>query len=322
MKTKEKVLDYLEERQGATVSGEDIARALGISRNSVWKAINQLKESGVDICSTKAGYVLSSNVDVFSAHKIMSLSKNKIDVVIIDDAPSSNAIAKELATNGAKEGTIVIVKRQSAGKGRMGRSFISNEENGLYMSIILRPELPASESVKITVIGAVAALEAIEKTSNKECSIKWVNDIYISDKKVCGILTEGALNFESSQFDYAILGIGVNITPPKDGFNEEIKSIATAIFSEKAPKGYKSKLCAEIVDTFLHYYKNLKNEAYIASYREKSNLIGKRASVYRGNEVFDGLVIDIDNDASLVLKTEKGILKFNSGEARVRRNEQ
>ncbi|MBO5374756.1 MAG: hypothetical protein J6A54_04850, partial [Clostridia bacterium] len=104
--------------------------------------------------------------------------------------------------------------------------------------------------------------------------------------------------------------------------NEEIKSIATAIFSKKAPKGYKSKLCAEIVDTFLHYYKNLKNEAYIASYREKSNLIGKRASVYRGNEVFDGLVIDIDNDASLVLKTEKGILKFNSGEARVRRNEQ
>lgn len=322
MKLKTQVLEYLQNKRGEIVSGEQIAKSFGVTRNSIWKAINALKKEGYDIASqSNMGYVFFNDNDVFNAHSIEALCKSNINVVVLDCVASTNDVAKKMAQDGANEGTVVIAKAQSAGKGRSGRSFISNEENGLYMSIILRPKFPASMSVKITVIGAVATLEAIEETSGRQCSIKWVNDIYIKDKKVCGILTEGALNFESGMLDYAILGIGVNIVPPKNGFDKEIKSIATAIYDE-APKGYKNELCAKIIDRFLYYYENAENNAYIHLYRNKSNIVGKRVSVYRGNNVLDGVAIDIDNEANLIVQTKNGIMKFNSGEARVRRDEQ
>lgn len=317
---KEKVLDLLEENQGKIVSGEEIAKRIGVTRNSVWKAIKALKNDGYNIFSqSNTGYIFSKDNEIFTSSKIKSLSKNDINVLVLDSVTSSNDIAKSMANQSAPEGTIVVAKRQSNGRGRMGRSFISNEENGLYMSIILRPQISASDSVKITVIGAVATLEAIEETSNQSCQIKWVNDIYIKDKKVCGILTEGAFNVESGSFDYAILGIGINITPPENGFENEIENIATSIYEKDAPKDYKSRLCALIIDKFFDYYKNIKNEAYIDEYRKKLNLIGKRIVVIRGNEEIEGEVVDIDNDANLIVKNERGIFKFNSGEARVRK---
>ncbi len=322
MKIKEKVLSVLEQNQGKCISGEEIAKALGVSRNCIWRSINSLKDDGHRIISqSNIGYILSSDEDVFSASRIKSLSQNNIDVILIDEADSSNNVATELAKAGAPEGTVVVVKRQSAGKGRMGRGFISNEENGLYMSIILRPSLQASESINITVACAVATLEAIEELSGLKCSIKWVNDIFIGDKKACGILTEGALNVESGCFDYAIVGIGINITPPQNGFDNEIKDIATAIYPYEAPNGFKSALCALVADRFLYYYKSIENKSYIASYREHSNLIGKQVSVYRGTEIINGIVSDIDDDARLVVKTESGEKRFTSGEARVRKNE-
>lgn len=323
MKIKEKVLQILENKQGECISGEEIAKSLGITRNSVWKAINSLKTDGYDIISqNNVGYMLSAKADVFSVNRIKKLCEHDVDIIILDEAGSSNNVAKEMAASGAPEGTVVIVKRQSAGKGRMGRSFISNEENGLYMSIILRPRLSVSKSVNITVIGAVAALEAIEKKSGKECTIKWVNDIFLEDKKVCGILTEASFDFESECLEYAIVGIGINITPPKNGFDSEIKNIATSIYDLHAPVGYKSELCAQIIDRFLHYYKSIENQAYIKPYKEKSNLIGKEVNVYRGNDVINGVVADIDENANLVLDTDSGRIKFNSGEARVRKNEE
>jgi BirA family biotin operon repressor/biotin-[acetyl-CoA-carboxylase] ligase len=320
MKLKEKVFDILSARQGEAISGEKIANQLGVTRNAIWKSIKTLKDEGYPISSVaNTGYVLSHEAEVFSASKIESLSKNNIDVVLIDNAESSNDIAKELAKKGAKEGTVVVVKKQSAGKGRMGRRFISNEENGLYMSIILRPQISAQKSVKITVIGAVSTLEAIEESANVDCSIKWVNDIFIGEKKVCGILTEASINIETGLLDYAILGIGVNITSPKGGFDEEIKSIATSIYALEAPRDYKSKLCALIVDKFLYYYKNIENMAYIGAYRAKSNLMGKKVDVIRGNEIISGEVVDIDDEANLVLNSHGNLLAFNSGEARVKK---
>ena len=265
--------------------------------------------------------MLSSNEDIFSSNRIERLCKHDIDVLLLDDADSSNNVAKIMASNGAKEGTVVVVKKQSAGKGRLGRSFISNEENGLYMSIILRPKLPIEKSVNITVIGAVATLEAIEATTGKDCSIKWVNDIFLNDKKVCGSLTEASFDFESESLEYAVLGIGVNVCKPKNGFAPEINDIATAIFDSCAPIGYKSRLCATIIDNLLDYYNDIGNSNYIKKYREKSNLIGKEVAVYRGNDIINGTVSDIDNEANLVVQTENGTVKFNSGEARVRKNE-
>ena len=320
MSLKEHILAMLENNQGKILSGEELAKALNVSRNSVWKAINALKKSGIDIKSYQnLGYALSTDTDVFSANRIKSLSSNDIDVVMLEESESSNDVAKSLAQKGAREKTVVVVKKQSAGKGRMGRSFISNEENGIYLSIILRPKISLSQSIYITVIGAVAALEAIENTAHVDCSIKWVNDIYIKEKKVCGILTEASFDLESESLDYAILGIGINVVPPENGFDVKIKDIATSIYPRQAPIGYKSLLCAEVIDRYLYYYNNIESKEYIKIYKQRSNLINKQVDVYRGNEIIGGTVVDIDDEANLVLDTGRNIIKFNSGEARVRK---
>lgn len=320
MNVKEKIINILNKNVGKTVSGEEIAKELGVTRNSVWKAINTLKKEGIDIKSSpNSGYILNSSVDVFTSESINSFLNKKRKILIYDEADSSNRIAKELATNGEDEGTVVIVKSQTSGKGRMGRSFISSSENGLYMTVILRPRILAKDALAITVLGAVAVSQAIEKTSGVDTQIKWVNDIYIGKKKVSGILCEAGFNFESGMLDYAVIGIGVNLLPPSEGFAPEISEIATSIYENNAPCGYKSRLCAEIINTFFEYYDRIYENDYLAKYKEKSNVLGKEIEIDVGGKRTTGIAVDIDESANLVIKTGEGLKTFNSGDARIKR---
>lgn len=321
MKTlKEKIINILNKNVGKTVSGEEIAKELGVTRNSVWKSINTLKKEGIDIKSSpNSGYILNSSVDVFTSESINSFLNKKRKILMYDKADSSNVIAKELAINGEDEGTVIIVKSQTSGKGRMGRSFISTSENGLYMTVILRPSILAKDALAITVLGAVAVSKAIEKTSDVKTEIKWVNDIYIGKKKVSGILCEAGFNFESGMLDYAVVGIGVNLSPPNEGFAPEISDIATSIYEKSAPCGYKSRLCAEIINTFFEYYDEIDNKDYMSIYREKSNVIGKEILIDVGGKITEGTAVSIDENANLVVKTDEGIKTFNSGDARIKR---
>lgn len=319
MSLKESVLKILNENRGALVSGGDLAKVLGISRNSVWKAINALKSEGYDITSyANQGYTINSSANVFNACEVEKHLNHHHKLYFYDVASSSNDIAKALAQNGEAEGSVVVVKSQTSGKGRMGRSFISSSENGLYFTMILRPKLLASESLNLTVLGAVALSEAIEKTSGVQTQIKWVNDIYINGKKCAGILSEAQLNFESGMLDYLVIGMGINITPPDGGFDDEISNIATSIYKNSAPCGYKSQLLAEIINSFFDYYQRIEDKTFIYTYRSKSNLIGKVVDVYQGNQVISGIAVDIDSDARLLVKVDDKIIPFNSGEARVR----
>ena len=244
---------------------------------------------------------------------------NNVDILIYDILKSSNITAKELAESGCNEYTAVIVESQTNGKGRLGRSFISNSENGLYMSIVLKPTFSPDQCTNITTMAAVAVLEAIKETSNTVPTIKWINDIYINDKKVCGILTEAS--FDNRKLNYVIVGIGINITPPQNGFDDSIKDIATSIYEKEAPNGYKELLCAKIIDKLIYYYLNIESKSYMKTYKESSNIIGKEVDVYRGNEIINGIAIDINENAELIVKTKNGeICVFNSGEARVRKH--
>ena len=320
MKLKEKILDLLNNNAGKTVSGEEIARRMGVTRNSVWKAVKSLKNDGYDISSSVSnGYTLNRKVDIFSAESINAHLKASRKVLIYDEADSSNRIAKELAVEGEAEGTIVIVKSQTNGKGRMGRSFISSSEKGLYMTIVLRPRVFAKDALLITVLGAVAVSKAIEKTSGVKTQIKWVNDIYIDKKKVSGILCEAGLSFETGMLDYAVVGIGINILPPNDGFAPEISGIATSIYENDAPCGYKSLLCAEIIDTFFEYYNEINKKEYMEIYRQKSNIVGKEIEMDVGGNITKGIAVGIDENANLIVKTENGEKTFNSGDARIKR---
>lgn len=256
---------------------------------------------------------------IFDERSIKKELDREHKIYIYSREGSSNAIAKDLCQNGEGEGSVVIVKSQTNGKGRMGRSFLSSSENGLYMSIILRPKIQAEECVNITVAGAVAVLESIEALSGKKAEIKWVNDIYINDKKCCGILTEAAIDLNSKGLQYAIIGIGVNLCPPKGGFDKEIEEIACGVYENQCPSDFKYKLCAQIVNRFFKYYYRLEHKEYMKTYKESSCIIGKEVDVYVGNECINGIAIDIDENANLIVEDSKSTIHtFNSGEARVR----
>ena len=320
MKTKDKVFEILLDNIGNSVSGEEIAKKLGVSRNSVWSAVTSLKRDGYKISSvTNIGYTFSNDNDIFTDKSIQKYLEREHKIIIFDEVNSTNSVAKEMAYH-EKEGTVVIAKRQLCGRGRMGRTFSSNSENGLYMSIILKPH-DATQSTNITILCATAVYEAILEVCGKESRIKWVNDIFLNNKKICGILTEGAINIENGMLDYAICGIGVNLSLPNGGFDESLKYIAGSIYEKEIPCGYKAKLCAAIINKFFKYYYRISEKEYMKIYREKSNIIGEEVSVSFGKEIIEGKAIDIDEDAKLVVKTKDGeILRFSSGEARVRKN--
>lgn len=317
METKKRVLEILSD--GKNVSGSQIAKELGITRNSVWKAVNGLRAQGYRVDSLPTGYLLVADENAFDEINISKSLKRKHKLYIYKKETSSNTVAKALCQRGEEEGTVVVVESQTEGRGRMGRSFLSSSENGLYMSIILRPKIQAEKCVNITVACAVAVAKAIEERSDVQCGIKWVNDIYIGNKKCCGILTEASLSLETGGLDYAVVGIGVNLCPPKGGFDKEIEDIACGIYENSYPCGFKAKLCASIINSFFDIYEEFDSREFIKEYKEKSIIIGKTVDVHVGDKTVCGVVTDIDENANLVVTDEKGKKHvFNSGEARVK----
>ena len=224
MNTKDKVLEILETHKGEHISGSKIAKALNISRNSVWKAIKQLQDEGHYIsATTNKGYCLNWDNNLLSNQSISKyLNSDFFDIEVYKVVDSTNSKLKSKAESGAPEGTVIISEEQTKGKGRRGRTFYSPKNTGIYMSLLLRPKFSAYESLSITTCAAVAVSRAIEINSNKNAQIKWVNDIFIDDKKVSGILTEASIDLESGGLKYAILGIGINAFSPKEGFPNEL----------------------------------------------------------------------------------------------------
>ena len=189
------------------------------------------------------------------------------------------------------------------------------------MTILLRPKIHASNSFLVTTAAAVAVSEAIESLSNKEAKIKWVNDIYCDNKKVSGILTEASIDFESGMVDYAILGIGINVKPPKEGFTEEIQDIATSIldYDPSISVDIRSRLIAEVLNRFWLYYETIENKSFIASYKSRSLLIGKDINIFSKNSLEKANVIEIDDECRLRVKMEDGSIRLlSSGEVSIR----
>ncbi|WP_099205268.1 biotin--[acetyl-CoA-carboxylase] ligase [Scatolibacter rhodanostii] len=318
---KTQVLDYLLKQKGQAVSGEKIAQSLGVSRNSIWKAVQNLREEGFVIKAvTNAGYKLCAEGQTLSATSIL-LHMPKVHPFKIEvkkSVGSTNTELKALAENGAKEGTVLIAEEQLGGKGRLGRSFYSPSGGGLYMSVILRPKCLPDEALFITVAAAVAVAQAIETITDSKAKIKWVNDIYVKGKKVCGILTEASMDFESGSVNYAVLGMGINVTLPQGGFPEEIRDVAGALFNENAPDGIKAKLAAEILTRFIGMYQKLSAHEFMSEYQSRSLLTDCQITFTQGNQESHGIVVGISNRAELIVRLDSGeIKKYSSGEASI-----
>ena len=313
MSVKDEVLKELENNKGDYISGGQLADNLGVSRNSVWKAIKALEKSGYEINAIpNKGYCLAEKNDILSSYSIKQHLKNPhLDISVFSSVTSTNTILKEMAEQGAKEGTVIIAEEQTAGRGRTGKQFYSPKGTGIYISILLRPDIPAEESLFLTTSAAVATARAIEDVSDKRALIKWVNDIYLEDKKTCGILTEGAFNVETGKLDYAIVGIGINVCIPDGGFPDNIKYIATAIFDKQTDSiNKRSILIANLLDYFMEYYKDFKSKSYVKEYIERSMIIGKTITVIEGSKTSVAKAIDIDKNCRLKVQFEDGTTKW------------
>ncbi len=320
MTVKEHILKLLENNRGKYYSGQDIAEEINVSRAAVWKAVKQLQADGyrIDAVSNK-GYCMSDDNDIISSDSIkkyLTVPINNIEVY--KTVTSTNDLAKQYALDLKPEGTVIVAREQTAGRGRKGRSFYSPMSTGVYISVLLRPELTAEKTLYITTAAAVAVAKAIEKISGKEAKIKWVNDIFVDGKKVCGILTEGAIDFETGKMQYAVLGIGVNIKKPENDFPSEIQNIAGSVF-DTTDKEVSSIIVAEILNNFINYYKNLASKPFYEEYKKRMFLIGKQLTVYSGKDSYPAVAIDLDEELSLIVKDENGnIKKLNTGEVSIK----
>ena len=324
MELSERVLELLWGRK-EPLSGEEMAARLQVSRNSVWKAVQKLRSAGYTIqAGTNSGYQLVAESGVFSPANIARRLTGPAcgaDIRILEEVTSTNTVGKELAEQGSPEGTVIIALRQTAGKGRLGRSFASPAGRGLYMSILLRPRFSAEESLSITTAAAVAVAGAVEAAAGKKAMIKWVNDVYLDGYKICGILTEASIDFETGGLRYAVLGIGVNVEVPEGGFPEELRDIAGALYEKDAPPETRTVLAAEILNRFFGFYQTLTDRPFLPEYRRRSLLTGRRVTLVRGSTKQTGTVRGVDDEARLLVRLENGEeAAFSAGEVTVEKD--
>lgn len=252
-----------------------------------------------------------------SAKKIEKISK-KIKVNSFNCVESTNTLAKKFAEKGCNEGVTIVAIKQTAGKGRLGRTFLS-KKGGVYFSLVLRPQKITEDIIFITIAAAVAAAQAIEAVGTKKCDIKWVNDIYINGKKVCGILTEGSFNSDGV-LDYAILGIGINLFKPRGGFPDYLP-LADSIFNKKTKilfkNSIKEKIIGEFANKFFVIYENLDQKEFIKEYQKRSFLTGKAITYTKDGKSYSAKVIGIDDQARLILKSGENTQKLSHGEIQI-----
>lgn len=321
MSTKSQLLALLSENTGKYISGQQAADMLGVSRAAVNKAATALRNEGYNICGrTGLGYSLREKADILTEASVSSGISVPCRLHVYDSVKSTNDVAKELTPESVPE--VVIADSQTGGRGRLGRSFSSPSGSGIYMSVCIKPDFELDKSLFVTMAAAVAVSRAIEKVTGKKPRIKWVNDLFLGNKKICGILTEAQTSFESGQIDRLIVGIGVNCFPGK--FPDEVAEIAGSVSDE--PLAFsRSALAAEIVNELLTLLQTFTDRHFMTEYRRKCFILGKDVQIYSfGDEKgIRARAIDIDRDGGLVVEYMEGphmreIMTITSGEVSVR----
>ncbi len=241
-------------------------------------------------------------------------------IIVLETVSSTNDYLRALANTGAADGTTVVALQQTAGKGRMGRSFFS-PGGGLYWSILLRPPYSMEECLGLTPMAAVAARECIQEVSGVTAGIKWVNDLLLDGKKICGILTEAAASSASSQPDFVIVGIGIDLAPPENGLPDELQTIAGSVLSDGDL--LTEQLFADTAITlrrrFLHYYQGLREKSYVAPYKSALCMLGRRVTVLENGVERDAIAVTVDDNLRLLVRYKDGTEQWRgTGEIRIR----
>jgi BirA family biotin operon repressor/biotin-[acetyl-CoA-carboxylase] ligase len=309
---KEKILNVLRLSCSGFISGEDLARKCGISRTMVWKHIKALEREGFGIEAVPSqGYRIISVPDILRLKDIRHGLRTKAigkEIHFSQELTSTNTLAMGLAADGVPEGTVVIAETQTSGKGRLGRKWISTKGN-LYLSVVLRPNIPIHKAPLITLTGAVAVASAIRTTSGLEAGIKWPNDILISGKKVCGLLTE--MSAEQDRIRHIVLGIGVDVNMEMGELPPDVRSLSTTLAAEAGAKINRTALLQQVLrDLERWYQKFLANDGDVLDEWKKLNItVGNRITVSGAGEALNGLAQGVDSDGRLIVRLDNGTVR-------------
>lgn len=308
MTVKSKLLGILEQQKGETLSGEKLAEELHCTRAAIWKAVKALREEGYTIeAGQNKGYMLVKDSHRLSVEAIRPfLVSPEVYLKVYQETDSTNRAAKEAAVTGtAGHGGGVVAGKQTAGRGRRGRSFYSPEEAGLYLSVILKPQGSLRESLLLTAEAAVAVYKAVLRVTGISLDIKWVNDLYYHDRKVCGILTEAVTDFESGEIDFAVVGIGLNLYEAAEGYPSELKGIAGALYKDReaAAELDRNRLAAEIINSLLEETRELRLPP---EYIQQNLVPGREVRIVDGQEIREAKALEICPDGRLRVQEADG----------------
>lgn len=319
---KEEILRLLRGADGY-ISGQELCNRFGVSRTAVWKTINQLKEAGYEIeAQQNKGYRLKAAPDLMTEAEIKSLMHTEWvakEVLYFDTIDSTNTKAQELAEKGYPSGTLVVADKQESGKGRRGRSWVSPSGTGIFMTLMIKPDINPNNASMLTLVAALAVAKAITSVTGEEAMIKWPNDIVVNGKKVCGILTE--MNAQFDYINHIVVGIGINVH--NESFPEEISQMASSLMIEAGGKRFhRAQIIAETMSYFEQYYDTfLKTQDLSALVREYDELLvnmNKAVRVLDPKEPFDGKAMGITPKGELIVDTWESRKLVSSGEVSVR----
>lgn len=309
--TKQQILTILRQDKGI-ISGEKLANNLEVSRTAVWKAVRELEKMGYQIEHLPNGYRYLTS-DVLEKELISSQALPTSSIFIKEETNSTMDDAKVAAMAQQPTPALFIAEKQLGGHGRFGRPFFS-PAGQIYMSLLLTPNQTFKELPQYTILAAVAVSLAIDHYTGKQTQIKWVNDIYLDGKKICGILSEATSDFETGRIKHVTLGCGINFSIPAQSFPENIQTKAGAIFSQKAPLITRNQLIQLIWQYFFELLEALPDKEYINIYRKKSFVLGKRVQFKQQGVTYSGKATEISDTGELIVQTSQGVKTLSSGE--------
>ena len=326
--SRKQILELLRSEEGF-LSGQELSRRLGLSRAAVWKAVESLRKEGYEIeARTGLGYHLAAAPDVLTEAEIRRFLGPTAAVgrtlCCLKEVDSTNNYARQLAQQGAPDGTAVLAESQTAGRGRMDRSFQSPQGEGIYLTVLLRPQLPPERLPPVTALAGVAVCAAVERVCGVRPGLKWPNDPVLNGKKLCGILTEVSLEAETGRLQSLVVGIGVNVLQRADSFSPEVREVATSLLQELGRPVSRPRLAAALLEELDRMYTDLQSgdlTAWLAAYRRDCVNLGRTVQLipFGGGPRETAEAVDIDEEFSLVVRLPGGSVKqVRSGEVSVR----
>ena len=310
-KSRDRILELFRHASDNYLSGEEICRDLGITRTAVWKQIRQLRDLGYEIEAIPSkGYRLQTTPDTLIPSEVSAGLDTVVvgrNIVFLPETDSTNTRARQLAEEGAEDGTVVIADLQSQGKGRMGRFWVSPSGVNLYLSIILRPKIELRHATQMTFLTAVAVAEAIEDAGDFSPNLKWPNDVLLHDRKIAGLLNE--LNAETEQIHFMVLGIGVNLNMKQEQFPSDLRTPATSLLVEGGKKVSRlefTRLLLKKIDSLYSLYQEEGFAPILARWEQRCQMLGRKVEVDYQHSRVTGTVKGLDEAGALLLSRSDG----------------